>query len=152
MSTASQAPSQATPAAALHAQVAMVKVTQKAAQKVYDLIQEEGDAHLKLRIYIMGGGCSGFQYGFSFETDVADDDHVFLSPLAGDDRVAQSVGADESTIDANAPAVVLLIDMMSFPYLKNAEIDYEDDVNGARFVVRNPNAKTTCGCGSSFAA
>lgn len=152
MSSLSQASSQIAPSAAMSAEMAMLNVTQAAAQKIHDLIQEEGDPHLKLRIYIMGGGCSGFQYGFSFETSIADDDHVFLSRLAGDDRVAQSVDANTLAIDSNAPAVVLLIDMMSFPYLKNAEIDYEDDVNGARFVVRNPNAKTTCGCGSSFAA
>lgn len=101
--------------------------TDAAANKVKQLIAEEGNDQLKLRAFITGGGCSGFQYGFTFDEDVAADDMQIRN---GD--------------------VTLLIDPMSFQYLVGAEIDYREDVNGAQFVIRNPNAKTTCGCGSSF--
>ncbi len=102
--------------------------TDSAAEKVAGLIADEGNPGLKLRVYISGGGCSGFQYGFTFDEDIAEDDTV---------------------IEKNG--VTVLIDSMSIQYLQGAEIDYKDDVSGARFVIRNPNAKTTCGCGSSFA-
>ena len=91
-----------------------------------------------LRVFITGGGCSGFQYGFTFEEAQNDDDTVV-----------------EKTIDesgASSMTVKLLIDPMSFQYLVGAEIDYRKDINGEQFVIRNPNAKTTCGCGSSFSA
>lgn len=107
--------------------------TQCAAAKVWELIQEEENDKLKLRVYVTGGGCSGFQYGFTFDEVVNDDDTV----------VTQSV-------DVNP--VYLLIDPMSFQYLEGAEIDYKEDLEGAQFIIRNPNAKTTCGCGSSFSA
>ena len=98
-----------------------------AAHKVKELIAEEGNTNLKLRIFVSGGGCSGFQYGFTFDESVADDDTI---------------------VEKNG--VGLLIDPMSFQYLAGAEIDYEDGLEGSRFVIKNPNATTTCGCGSSF--
>ncbi len=106
--------------------------TQSAAAKVWELIQEEGNFNLKLRVYVTGGGCSGFQYGFTFDEVINDDDTV-VSKQATD-----------------AASVQLLVDPMSFQYLAGAEIDYKEDIEGAQFIIRNPNAKTTCGCGSSF--
>ena len=106
----------------------LVKFTDNAASKVKNLIEEEGNPNLKLRVYITGGGCSGFQYGFTFDENQADDD-----------------------TEVQNQGVSLLIDPMSFQYLVGAEIDYKSDVNGEQFIIRNPNAKTTCGCGSSFA-
>ncbi|AOJ30557.1 iron-sulfur cluster insertion protein ErpA [Burkholderia metallica] len=101
--------------------------TDAAADKVKQLIDEEGNPDLKLRVFVQGGGCSGFQYGFTFDEEVNEDDTV---------------------MDKNG--VQLLIDSMSYQYLVGAEIDYKDDLNGAQFVIKNPNASTTCGCGSSF--
>jgi len=98
-----------------------------AAEKVGALIAEEGNDNLKLRVYISGGGCSGFQYGFTFDEEVADDD-----------------------TQVENGGVTVLVDSMSIQYLNGAEIDYKDDLSGAQFVIRNPNASTTCGCGSSF--
>ena len=100
-----------------------------AASKVAELIKEEGNPSLKLRVYVQGGGCSGFQYGFTFDEAV-----------------------EEGDMTVENQGVTLLIDPMSFQYLVNAEIDYREGLEGAQFVIRNPNAKTTCGCGSSFAA
>lgn len=102
--------------------------TDSAAQKVGALIEEEGNDNLKLRVYISGGGCSGFQYGFTFDEEVNEDD----TKVEND-------------------GVMVLIDSMSIQYLNGAEIDYKEDVAGSQFVIRNPNASTTCGCGSSFA-
>ncbi len=101
--------------------------TDSAANKVKDLIVEESNPELKLRVFVQGGGCSGFQYGFTFDEDVNDDD---------------------TQLDKNG--VQLLIDPMSLQYLMGAEIDYKEDLQGAQFVIRNPNAASTCGCGSSF--
>ena len=101
--------------------------TDSAANKVAELIAEEGNADLKLRVFVQGGGCSGFQYGFTFD-EVAND--------------------DDTTMTKNG--VSLLIDAMSYQYLVGAEIDYKEDLQGAQFVIKNPNAETTCGCGSSF--
>ena len=101
--------------------------TDAAATKVSALIRDEGNPNLKLRVFISGGGCSGFQYGFTFDEKLED----------GDTRVENS-------------GVTLLVDPMSIQYLAGAEIDYKEDLEGARFVIRNPNAATTCGCGSSF--
>lgn len=98
-----------------------------AVEKVRELLTEEGNPDLKLRVFVQGGGCSGFQYGFTFDDVINDDD---------------------TTIDKGG--VQLLVDPMSFQYLVGAEIDYKDDLEGAQFVIRNPNASTTCGCGSSF--
>ncbi len=103
--------------------------TESAAAKVADLIAEEGNPELKLRVFVQGGGCSGFQYGFTFDDAVNEDDTAF---------------------DKNG--VTLLVDSMSFQYLVGAEIDYKEDINGSQFVIKNPNATTTCGCGSSFSA
>ncbi|NJA08047.1 MULTISPECIES: iron-sulfur cluster insertion protein ErpA [Methylomonas] len=103
--------------------------TDNAARKVAGLIQEEGNDNLKLRVYISGGGCSGFQYGFTFDEDINDDD-----------------------TQIEKDGVTVLIDSMSIQYLQGAEIDYKEDLSGAQFVIRNPNATTTCGCGSSFSA
>jgi iron-sulfur cluster insertion protein len=101
--------------------------TDSAATKVKSLIEEEGNDNLKLRVYVTGGGCSGFQYGFTFDESVNDGD---------------------TAVENNG--VTLLIDPMSFQYMVGAEIDYKEDLEGAQFVIRNPNATTTCGCGSSF--
>ena len=103
--------------------------TDSAASKVRQLIQEEGNPDLKLRVFVTGGGCSGFQYGFTFDEEVADDDTAL-----------------------NKEGVTLLIDPMSLQYLMGAEIDYQENVEGAQFVIKNPNATSTCGCGSSFSA
>jgi len=101
--------------------------TDAAARKVRELIDEEQNPALKLRVFVNGGGCSGFQYGFSFDEDVADDD-----------------------TQVENGGVTLLVDPLSFQYLMGAEIDYTEGLEGAQFVIRNPNASTTCGCGSSF--
>ncbi|MBI5430947.1 MAG: iron-sulfur cluster insertion protein ErpA [Nitrosomonadales bacterium] len=103
--------------------------TDNAANKVKQLIDEEGNADLKLRVFVSGGGCSGFQYGFTFDEVTNEDDTVL-----------------------NKNGVQLLIDPMSFQYLVGAEIDYQEGLEGAQFVIKNPNATTTCGCGSSFSA
>jgi iron-sulfur cluster insertion protein len=101
--------------------------TDAAARKVQELILEERNPGLKLRVYISGGGCSGFQYGFSFDEEQAEDD-----------------------IAVENDGVTLLVDPLSFQYLMGAEVDYTENLQGAQFVIRNPNASTTCGCGSSF--
>ncbi len=101
--------------------------TDAAAAKVKNLIEEEKNPALMLRVFVSGGGCSGFQYGFTFE---------------------ENVGEDDTRIEKNG--VTLLVDPLSFQYLSGAEIDYKEDLNGAQFVIKNPQAKTTCGCGSSF--
>ena len=101
--------------------------TDAAARKVQELILEERNPELKLRVYISGGGCSGFQYGFSFDEERAEDD-----------------------IAVENDGVTLLVDPLSFQYLMGAEVDYSESLQGAQFVIRNPNASTTCGCGSSF--
>src|SRR5262249_26326509 len=116
--------------------------TQNAAAKVWELIQEEGNSNLKLRVYVTGGGCSGFQYGFTFYEAINDDDTV----------VTKVLDSDEDEEGSGCHAVQLLVDPMSFQYLAGAEIDYKEDIEGAQFIIRNPNAKTTCGCGSSFSA
>ena len=105
----------------------VIVFTDAAACKVKELIDEEENPKLNLRIYIIGGGCSGFQYGFTFD-----------ETINTDDVVVEKIG------------VKLLCDPLSIQYLQGAEIDYKEDVNGSQFVIRNPNAKTTCGCGSSF--
>jgi iron-sulfur cluster insertion protein len=106
---------------------APIVFTDSAAAKVADLIAEEGNPDLKLRVFVQGGGCSGFQYGFTFD---------------------EVVNEDDTTMTKNG--VSLLIDAMSYQYLLGAEIDYKEDLQGAQFVIKNPNASTTCGCGSSF--
>lgn len=103
--------------------------TDNAATKVKQLIEEEGSNDLKLRVFVSGGGCSGFQYGFTFDEVTNEDDTI---------------------VEKNG--VMLLIDPMSFQYLVGAEIDYQEGLEGAQFVIKNPNATSTCGCGSSFSA
>ena len=103
--------------------------TDSAADKVKQLVDEEGNPELKLRVFVQGGGCSGFQYGFTFD---------------------EVVNEDATPMTKNG--VTLLIDAMSLQYLMGAEIDYKEDLQGAQFVIKNPNATTTCGCGSSFSA
>jgi len=101
--------------------------SEAAASKVKELIEDEGNDALMLRVFISGGGCSGFQYGFTFDEEIGDGD-----------TIVENEG------------VKLLVDPMSFQYLSGAEIDYSEGMEGAQFVIRNPNATTTCGCGSSF--
>jgi len=101
--------------------------TDSAADKVRELIQEEGNPELKLRVFVTGGGCSGFQYGFTFDETANEDDSVMVKN-----------------------GVTLLIDPMSYQYLVGAEIDYSEGLEGSQFVIKNPNATSTCGCGSSF--
>ncbi len=103
--------------------------TDSAARKVKGLIEEEGNPELMLRVFVAGGGCSGFQYGFTFDEEM-----------------------HEGDMEVDNGGVRLLIDPMSFQYLQGAEIDYTENLEGAQFVIRNPNAVTTCGCGQSFSA
>ena len=103
--------------------------TDSAANKVKDLINEEGNEALKLRVFVTGGGCSGFQYGFTFDEETNEDDTAMKKN-----------------------GVTLLIDPMSYQYLIGAEIDYQENLEGSQFVIKNPNATSTCGCGSSFSA
>ncbi len=105
-----------------------LSISDSAANKVRQLIDDEGNAALMLRVYVQGGGCSGFQYGFSFDETMQDGDSV-----------------------VEKGGVKFIVDPMSAQYLEGAELDYKEDLQGAQFVVRNPNASTTCGCGSSFA-
>ena len=108
---------------------APILFTDSAANKVKGLIEEEGNADLKLRVFVSGGGCSGFQYGFTFDEVTNEGDTVL-----------------------NKNGVQLLVDPMSLQYLLGAEIDYQEGLEGAQFVIKNPGAKSTCGCGSSFSA
>lgn len=126
-------------------QTANINFTDAAAIKVNSLIIEENNPKLNLRVFITGGGCSGFQYGFTFDESINDDDFIV------EKQVILNNGEEEDGGD-NGGSVKLLIDPLSYQYLQNAEIDYREDINGAQFVIRNPNAKTTCGCGSSFSA
>jgi iron-sulfur cluster insertion protein len=105
----------------------MITITDSAVLKLKDILAEENNPKLKLRVFVQGGGCSGFQYGFTLDEDQAEDDWE---------------------IEANG--VTVLIDSMSGGYLQGAEIDYKDDQYGSSFSIKNPNAQTTCGCGSSF--
>jgi iron-sulfur cluster insertion protein len=106
-----------------------IALSDAAVGKVRSLIEEEGNPELKLRIFVSGGGCSGFQYGFTFDEAVAEDDTAVVKD-----------------------GVTFLVDSMSFQYLMGAEIDYTEGIEGAQFVIKNPNATSTCGCGSSFSA
>jgi iron-sulfur cluster insertion protein len=101
--------------------------TDAAASKVKSLIEEEANPELKLRVFVTGGGCSGFQYGFTFDEEAADDDTAI-----------------------NKDGVVLLVDSMSYQYLVGSTVDYSEGLQGSQFVIKNPNAASTCGCGSSF--
>ena len=105
----------------------IIALTDTAANKVKNLVAEEGKPGLKLRVFVTGGGCSGFQYGFSFDEDVAEDDTI-----------------------VDHQGATLLVDPLSYQYLVGAKVDYVENLDGSRFVVNNPMASTTCGCGSSF--
>lgn len=105
----------------------MIKITDDAKNKIIELLTEENNPNLTLRTFVQGGGCSGFQYGFTFDEDQNDDDFEF------------EVGSYK-----------MLVDAMSMQYLQGATIDFKDDLSGTSFVIQNPNAQTTCGCGSSF--
>lgn len=104
-----------------------VYVSDSAVAKVKSLIDEEGNSDLKLRVYVTGGGCSGFQYGFTFDEAMTEDDSI-----------------------VEKDGVKVLVDSMSYPYLVGAKVDYEEGLQGSKFVIQNPNASSTCGCGSSF--
>jgi iron-sulfur cluster assembly accessory protein len=104
-----------------------INLTARAVNKVRELVEEEQNPSLKLRVYITGGGCSGFQYGFSFEDSAAEDDTVI-----------------------EREGIAVLVDPMSFQYLVGSEVDYAEGLEGSRFIINNPNAATTCGCGASF--
>lgn len=132
---------------------ASIVFTDAAAKKVYSLILEEDNPKLNLRVFITGGGCSGFQYGFTFDEVINPDDLVIEKVLSGDDSEDDDGGGGDGSGECGGSAIVrLLVDPMSFQYLAGATIDYREDVNGSQFVIKNPNAKTTCGCGSSFSA
>ena len=105
-----------------------IQMSARAADKVSELIQDEGNEELKLRVFVTGGGCRGFSYGFTFDDDVAQDDTV-----------------------VRRSGVTMLVDPMSYQYLVGAEVDFKEDLQGSQFVVANPNASSTCGCGNSFA-
>jgi iron-sulfur cluster insertion protein len=105
----------------------MITITESTNQKVLELIQEENNPNIKLRVFVQGGGCSGMNYGFTFD---------------------EAVNEDDFTIEQNG--VTYLVDSMSMQYLQGAVIDYKEDFTGSNFVINNPNAQTTCGCGSSF--
>ncbi len=104
-----------------------IAFSDRAAAKVKSLIEADGDDSLQLRVFITGGGCNGFSYGFTFDDDVAEDDAVITRQ-----------------------GVAMVVDAMSYPYLDGSEVDYVEDLNGAQFIVTNPNAAATCGCGNSF--
>ena len=105
----------------------VLQVTDAAAAKVRSLVEEEDNPDLKLRVYVTGGGCSGFQYGFTFDEGLADDDSV-----------------------VEKDGIKVVVDATSYPYLVGARVDYEEGLQGSKFVIQNPNASSTCGCGSSF--
>ena len=105
-----------------------IQFSSRAAAKVASLVEEEGINELKLRVFVTGGGCSGFSYGFTFDETVAEDDAVI-----------------------ERDGVTMLIDPLSYPYLAGSEIDFKEDLQGSQFIVTNPNASSTCGCGNSFA-
>jgi len=104
-----------------------LSLTDSATTKVRNLLEEEGDDSLRLRVFVTGGGCSGFQYGFTFDTEVAEDDAIY-----------------------EQAGVKVLVDALSYPYIDGAQVDYQENLEGSRFVVENPQASSTCGCGSSF--
>ena len=107
--------------------ITAMNITESAAARVHNLIKQKSDPNLKLRVYIQGGGCSGFQYGFQFDKEQNEDDMVI-----------------------DQKGVTMLIDSASFQYLMGAEVEFKDDLLGSRFTINNPNATTTCGCGASF--
>ncbi len=109
----------------------IVNITDSAVNRIYELIAEEGNFNLKLRIFVQGGGCSGFKYGFTFDEDQNEDDFLWVQ-------------------ESNGNKVSFLVDSMSIQYLNGATVDFTEDLNGTQFVIKNPNVSTSCGCGSSF--
>lgn len=107
----------------------MIQITSQAQEKILEIIQEENDPNIKLRVFVQGGGCSGLQYGF-----ILDDEQ------------------NEEDFEIELGSVKIVVDSMSSQYLQGAEIDYSDDITGAHFKIKNPNAQSTCGCGNSFSA
>lgn len=107
----------------------MIQITSKAQEKISEIIQEENDPNLKLRVFVQGGGCSGLQYGFALDNE-----------------------QNEEDFEIEVGAVKVLVDVMSSQYLQGAEIDFTDDLTGEHFKIKNPNAQSTCGCGNSFSA
>jgi iron-sulfur cluster insertion protein len=105
----------------------MIEITEAAMLKIADILAEENNPNIKLRTFVQGGGCSGFSYGFTLDEEQNEDDFVI-----------------------DKPGVVVLIDSMSMQYLQGSTVDYKDDLTGSSFTIKNPNAQTTCGCGSSF--
>jgi iron-sulfur cluster insertion protein len=105
----------------------VITITKEATSKISDIVAEENNLNLKLRLYVQGGGCSGFQYGFALEEESSEDDIEFKSD-----------------------SITLVVDHMSYQYLEGSTVDYKDELYGASFTIKNPNAETTCGCGSSF--
>ena len=105
----------------------MISLSENAVQKIKDLVAEENNPNIKLRVFVQGGGCSGMQYGFTFDEDQNEDD-----------------------FELDVQGVKLLVDSMSGQYLQGAEIDYKEELMGSSFSINNPNAQTTCGCGASF--
>lgn len=109
------------------ANIQSIEVTESASIRILDVIKNNNESSSKFRVYVTGGGCSGFQYGFKFDSEVAfDDDEIKYSDFS------------------------ILLDSMSYPYLYGSTLDYVEDLSGSKFVIKNPNAKTTCGCGESF--
>ncbi len=113
----------------------MLGLTENAANRIWYLIEDEQNFDLKLRVYITGGGCSGFQYGFSFISEIEEDDVIFTK---------------EIVVDGSPRTITYVVDPIGINYLQGAEVDFVESLQGARFTVTNPNAQTTCGCGSSF--
>jgi iron-sulfur cluster insertion protein len=105
----------------------MITITENASTKIADILAEENNPKVKLRMFVQGGGCSGMQYGFTLDEEQNDDDW-----------------------EITAGSTLVLVDSMSMQYVENATVDYIDDLQGSRFSIKNPNAQTTCGCGSSF--
>lgn len=117
-----------------------IHITEDAVKKVYELIIEEGNLDLKLRLFIQGGGCSGFQYGLTFDDEVNEDDFI----------IEKEIPQNFQNENNQNSKVAFLVDSLSLTYLEGAKIEYKEDIEGAQFVINNPNATTTCGCGSSF--
>jgi iron-sulfur cluster insertion protein len=132
-------------------------ITDSAAHKIFELIQEEGNPNLKLRVYITGGGCSGFQYGFMFDETVNEDDVLinrylfFLQDFESKTDDEEDEG-DDGDGDEGSGSITLLIDSISRNYLKGALLDYKNTLGSEHFIIRNPNAKSSCRCGASFNA
>jgi iron-sulfur cluster insertion protein len=137
-----------------------ITLTNASLTKIWHLLKEEDDFDLSLRIYVTGGGCSGFQYGFTFEEETQEDDLLMEYPYShrpsaktSDEGQVGGEGGEGGEGGGGASVLIrVLVDPMSLQYLEGAVVDYKQDAAGEQFVIRNPNAKTKCGCGSSFSA